>query len=355
MSVKFKYILFPIAERPSCELRCCRRPTGKSSSHPAHCRSLQGSEGIDLFDLNATSTRERGDWLMQRVCVWCVHRWMSHSCSCTCTLRPSGCTWTGWKLLKETWVCPSRQTRGPSPTSSTYLASSESLFTRCVLRALTHFHPFWNKIRKSILIHIKPIVSAKFDQCNESFNLFKIVPEHGSLFHRCFILCLQINEEAPQTMAPSLPVVSNSFDALFFSVEISEKLQVFCISSKRILRHFHRKSRCPRAWRDVNNCLWNHFTSGRMDESSVVLVDYLKMAGSVWRTGSYCESPRSSSELARKMNRKVLVKLRKLSNLYFFRSKVLFPRRILNTESKSSTVFIFFMIKYQQKHNSLYK
>ncbi|XP_037548980.1 uncharacterized protein LOC119425525 [Nematolebias whitei] len=56
----------------------------------------------------------------------------------------------------------------------------------------------------------------------------------------------QINEETPQTTAPSLPVVSNSFEALIFSVEISERLQAFSFSSKRILRHFHRKYLCPR-------------------------------------------------------------------------------------------------------------
>ncbi|XP_030268321.1 uncharacterized protein il11b [Sparus aurata] len=46
----------------------------------------------------------------------------------------------------------------------------------------------------------------------------------------------QISEEVPQSPTPSLPVVSNAFDALQFSVEISERLQVFHDWSKRVLR-----------------------------------------------------------------------------------------------------------------------
>lgn len=49
-------------------------------------------------------------------------------------------------------------------------------------------------------------------------------------------LCPQISEEVPQSPTPSLPVVSTAFDALKFSVEISERLQVFHDWSKRVLR-----------------------------------------------------------------------------------------------------------------------
>lgn len=49
-------------------------------------------------------------------------------------------------------------------------------------------------------------------------------------------LCPQISEEVPQSPTPSLPVVSTTFDAQQFSVEISEWLRVFHDWSKRVLR-----------------------------------------------------------------------------------------------------------------------
>uniref|UniRef100_A0A3B5A8Q2 Uncharacterized LOC103373116 n=1 Tax=Stegastes partitus TaxID=144197 RepID=A0A3B5A8Q2_9TELE len=55
----------------------------------------------------------------------------------------------------------------------------------------------------------------------------------------------QIREEVPQTTSPSLPEVSLAFDALKFSVEISDRLQAFCHWSKRALRRLQRQSRCP--------------------------------------------------------------------------------------------------------------
>ncbi|KAM8766900.1 uncharacterized protein il11b [Acanthopagrus schlegelii] len=45
----------------------------------------------------------------------------------------------------------------------------------------------------------------------------------------------QISEEVPESPTPSLPVVSTAFDALHFSVEISERLRVFHDWSKRVL------------------------------------------------------------------------------------------------------------------------
>ncbi|XP_075305453.1 uncharacterized protein LOC142367367 [Odontesthes bonariensis] len=56
----------------------------------------------------------------------------------------------------------------------------------------------------------------------------------------------QISEEVPQLTPPSFPAISATFDVLRFSVEISERLQVFCNWSKRMLRHFQRQSRCPK-------------------------------------------------------------------------------------------------------------
>uniref|UniRef100_A0A3B3UBP1 Uncharacterized LOC106945039 n=1 Tax=Poecilia latipinna TaxID=48699 RepID=A0A3B3UBP1_9TELE len=50
------------------------------------------------------------------------------------------------------------------------------------------------------------------------------------------------NKEALPSVAPNLPVVSNAFDALVYSVEISDRLKVFCGWSKRVLRYFHKHS-----------------------------------------------------------------------------------------------------------------
>ncbi|XP_047240363.1 uncharacterized protein il11b [Girardinichthys multiradiatus] len=54
------------------------------------------------------------------------------------------------------------------------------------------------------------------------------------------------NEGALQSTAPHLPAVSNAFDALLYSIEISDRLKAFCDSSKRVLRYLKRLSGCPR-------------------------------------------------------------------------------------------------------------
>ncbi|XP_029976544.1 interleukin-11-like [Salarias fasciatus] len=51
-----------------------------------------------------------------------------------------------------------------------------------------------------------------------------------------------MGEEAPQSTPPSLPVVSSAFDALIFSMEMSNRLQVFCDWSKRVLHHIKKQS-----------------------------------------------------------------------------------------------------------------
>uniref|UniRef100_A0A3Q3BB82 Uncharacterized LOC108242630 n=2 Tax=Kryptolebias marmoratus TaxID=37003 RepID=A0A3Q3BB82_KRYMA len=99
---------------------------------------------------------------------------------------------------------------------------------------------------ESFRLHVDWLKAAK-----ENFSLPFVADESASshLLHLSGLIkrsLHQINEEVPQLTAPSLPVIINSFNALTFSIEISERLQVFCICSKRILRHFHRLSRCPK-------------------------------------------------------------------------------------------------------------
>uniref|UniRef100_A0AAV2K7N4 Interleukin-11 n=1 Tax=Knipowitschia caucasica TaxID=637954 RepID=A0AAV2K7N4_KNICA len=55
----------------------------------------------------------------------------------------------------------------------------------------------------------------------------------------------QLQEEVPQAAPPSLPPVSTAFDALRFSVEVSEKLRVFVLFAKRWIRVLQKLS-CPR-------------------------------------------------------------------------------------------------------------
>ncbi|XP_054620588.1 uncharacterized protein LOC129173573 isoform X2 [Dunckerocampus dactyliophorus] len=57
----------------------------------------------------------------------------------------------------------------------------------------------------------------------------------------------QVNEPIPPPPRPSsLPVVSTTFDALRYSVEMSQRLKVFCSWTKRVIHHVQRASRCPR-------------------------------------------------------------------------------------------------------------
>ncbi|KAF7646395.1 hypothetical protein LDENG_00188470 [Lucifuga dentata] len=54
----------------------------------------------------------------------------------------------------------------------------------------------------------------------------------------------QIHEEIPQPPSPSLPFASTTFDVLQYSIEISEKLKVFCFWSKRVLNHLKKLPPC---------------------------------------------------------------------------------------------------------------
>ncbi|XP_061764428.1 uncharacterized protein LOC133557722 [Nerophis ophidion] len=57
----------------------------------------------------------------------------------------------------------------------------------------------------------------------------------------------QVKEPVPQPMRPpSFPAVSAAFEALRYSVEVSQNLKVFCSWSKRVVRHVQKVSRCPR-------------------------------------------------------------------------------------------------------------
>nr|XP_057902711.1 uncharacterized protein LOC131101500 isoform X3 [Doryrhamphus excisus] len=57
----------------------------------------------------------------------------------------------------------------------------------------------------------------------------------------------RVNEPVPQPPRPSsLPVISTTFEALRYSVEMSQRLKVFCNWSKRVVHHVQRASRCPR-------------------------------------------------------------------------------------------------------------
>ncbi|XP_020795001.1 uncharacterized protein LOC110173339 [Boleophthalmus pectinirostris] len=52
--------------------------------------------------------------------------------------------------------------------------------------------------------------------------------------------------QVPSSSPPSLPLVSSAFDALRFSVEVSEKLRAFSFWTKRWIRFILKHSRCPR-------------------------------------------------------------------------------------------------------------
>ncbi|XP_034561059.1 uncharacterized protein LOC117828161 isoform X2 [Notolabrus celidotus] len=56
----------------------------------------------------------------------------------------------------------------------------------------------------------------------------------------------QISMEVPPSPSASLPDVSSAFEALQYSVEISERLQVFGHWYKRVLRFLKTKSYCLR-------------------------------------------------------------------------------------------------------------
>ncbi|KAK7899316.1 hypothetical protein WMY93_020169 [Mugilogobius chulae] len=56
----------------------------------------------------------------------------------------------------------------------------------------------------------------------------------------------QLQEEVPQASLPSLPVVSSAFEALRFSVEVSEKLQPLSIWMKSSIRFIQTRLGCRR-------------------------------------------------------------------------------------------------------------
>ncbi|CAK6980349.1 sialic acid-binding Ig-like lectin 9 [Scomber scombrus] len=95
-------------------------------------------------------------------------------------------------------------------------------------------------------LHVEWLKTAKI---NVSLSSGSAEGANTHLLHLSSLLSTslqQINEEVPQLPSPSLPVVSTAFDVLKFSIEISERLQVFCHWSKRVLRYLQKTSHCPR-------------------------------------------------------------------------------------------------------------
>ncbi|XP_034016251.1 uncharacterized protein LOC117501458 [Thalassophryne amazonica] len=71
-------------------------------------------------------------------------------------------------------------------------------------------------------------------------HLLKLVPLLNASLH-------QVSEQVTPTMtSPSFPAISTPFDALQFSVELSEELKMFCLWSERVLHQLQSRSRCPK-------------------------------------------------------------------------------------------------------------
>ncbi|XP_032363540.1 uncharacterized protein il11b [Etheostoma spectabile] len=99
---------------------------------------------------------------------------------------------------------------------------------------------------QSFRLHVDWLKTAK-ENVSLSSESAEDVSSHllqlSNLIHKSLLL---ISEEVPQSPSASLPVVSTAFDVLRFSIEISERLEVFCNWSKRVLVHLQRLSHCPR-------------------------------------------------------------------------------------------------------------
>ncbi|XP_074543354.1 uncharacterized protein LOC141803291 [Halichoeres trimaculatus] len=94
-------------------------------------------------------------------------------------------------------------------------------------------HVNWLKTAKENLSLPSQPAEGTSSHLHQLSNLIK-----GSLQH--------ISEEVPPSPSASLPAVSSAFEALQYSFEISERLQVFARWTKRVLRLLGRQSRCPR-------------------------------------------------------------------------------------------------------------
>ncbi|XP_038134050.1 uncharacterized protein il11b [Cyprinodon tularosa] len=107
-----------------------------------------------------------------------------------------------------------------------------------VNETLTLLHTYTQSFR----LHIDWLKDAK-----ENFSLpFQTeVSASSHLLHLSNLIkrCLHPpNESGLQSTVPHLPVVSTAFETLLYSIEISDRLNVFCVWSKRILRYIHRHS-----------------------------------------------------------------------------------------------------------------
>ncbi|KAG7453929.1 interleukin 11 type b [Solea senegalensis] len=114
--------------------------------------------------------------------------------------------------------------------------------SRKVNESLSQLHVY----TQSFKLHIDWLITAQFN-----FSL-PTQPAEGASAHLLQLSTLihtslhQMHETSTQAPPPSLPVAASTFDVLQFSVEISERLHVFCNWSRRLLRHLQKLSRCPR-------------------------------------------------------------------------------------------------------------
>uniref|UniRef100_A0A665U455 Interleukin 11a n=1 Tax=Echeneis naucrates TaxID=173247 RepID=A0A665U455_ECHNA len=97
---------------------------------------------------------------------------------------------------------------------------------------------------QSFKLHVEWLKTVK-----ENFSLPSQAAEGASaqLRHLSDLLSTtlqQVRAEGPRP--PPLPVASTTFEVLQYSVEISERLQVFANWSKRVLKSLQKKSHCGR-------------------------------------------------------------------------------------------------------------
>ncbi|XP_036945933.1 uncharacterized protein il11b [Acanthopagrus latus] len=111
-------------------------------------------------------------------------------------------------------------------------ANAESLHSLKVNESLSQLYVFTQSFR----LHVDWLKTARQNVSLSSTAAESISTHLLQLSNLLTVSLNQISEEVPQSPTPSLPVVSTTFDAQQFSVEISERLRVFHDWSKRVLR-----------------------------------------------------------------------------------------------------------------------
>ncbi|KAF3707013.1 hypothetical protein EXN66_Car000185 [Channa argus] len=99
---------------------------------------------------------------------------------------------------------------------------------------------------KSFKLHVDWLKTAKEQYSPACQSTEAINSNLRQLSNLLYSSIHQISAEVPQSMTPSFPNVSTAFDVLQVSVEIAERIQVFCDWSRRVLLHLNHMSRCPR-------------------------------------------------------------------------------------------------------------